>query len=146
MLAPISDDYISNREWLRDVAAGKELILRGVSALEYHELFCGYVGEKQIDVYAKSKGGYDNVNYCVVETFDGIDYVEHTGVLYTSFSQTVNDMLNDENCDDLALTEALSNYYFSHSKSFDGIEVKPENTECFNELKEWAVDYYNDGY
>lgn len=30
-----SDEYISNRAWLRDIVGGKNIVLRGVSALEF---------------------------------------------------------------------------------------------------------------
>ena len=53
-----SVNYISNRAWFRDVLRGEDVILRGVSALEYLQLFVGYVGESKINVYAKSKGIY----------------------------------------------------------------------------------------
>ena len=48
MRTKISDDYISNRAWLRDIVGGKPLILRGVSALEYLELIDGYFGEEDM--------------------------------------------------------------------------------------------------
>ena len=45
MRTKTSDEYISNRAWLRDVVAGQPMILRGVSALEYLEYIDGYFGE-----------------------------------------------------------------------------------------------------
>lgn len=58
MQTKISDEYISNRAWFRDVLAGENVILKGISALEYLQLFTGYVKESHIDVYAKNKGKY----------------------------------------------------------------------------------------
>ena len=41
MITKISDNYISNRAWFRDVLKGQDVILRGISALEYLQLFDG---------------------------------------------------------------------------------------------------------
>ena len=84
MLSKTSEDYTSNRAWLRDITGGENVILRCVSALEYLQLFVGYVREHGIDVYAKKKGQYDNVNYHIVDTFDGIDFIRHGNVLCAS--------------------------------------------------------------
>ncbi len=54
MKTKISDNYISNRAWFRDVLRGQDVILRGISALEYLQLFDGYFGESKIYVYAKN--------------------------------------------------------------------------------------------
>jgi hypothetical protein len=142
MRSRISEDYISNRAWFRDVIGGTGLILRGVSALEFLQLFVGYAGEQEIDVYAMSKGQYENIGYHVVDTFDGLDVVRFGNVLCSSVSQAINDMLCDENADDQALTEALSKYYYSHDEMFEGLSIKPENIERFNNVKEWAIQYF----
>jgi len=139
-------DFISNRAWFTNVISGEDVILRRVSALEYLQLFVGYMREKEIDVYAKTKGIYDNINYHIVDTFDGIDYIRHGGVLCSSFNQAINDMLDDfANADEQALVGALSNYYYKNNESFEGIFINPENIECFESLKEWAVEYYDEG-
>ena len=39
MITKICDNYISNRAWFRDVLTGQDVILRGISALEYLQLF-----------------------------------------------------------------------------------------------------------
>ena len=139
-----SNDFISMRAWHRAVVGGKELILRRTSALEHLQLFSGYMHEKHIDVYAKQRGESENINYHIVDTFDGIDFVQFGNVFCTSLSQTVNDMLNDyDNSDELALVEGLSGYYFSNGASFDGLIINPENAERFNAIKDWAVEFYS---
>ena len=45
MVSITSTRYLSNVDWLQDVVQGTDLILCGVSALEYLELFNGYVNE-----------------------------------------------------------------------------------------------------
>lgn len=146
MLSRVSDEFITNRAWLRDVVNGNELILRRVSALEYLELFNGYLGEKAIDVYAKKKGIYENINYCVIDSFDNIEFIKYGNTLCTSINQTFNDMLDQsDQSDELALMEALSNYYYSNGESFDGLNIKPENIAYFEFLKPSAINYYYNG-
>ena len=52
MMSITSTRYLSNVDWLQDVVQGTDLILCGVSALEYLELFNGYVNESKIQVYS----------------------------------------------------------------------------------------------
>ncbi len=143
MTSKTSWDYFSNREWLRDIVGGKMLILCKVSALEYLELFVGYMKEKYIYVYAREKGKDENIEYNIINNFDEIDYVQFGNVLCTSVSQTINDMLREfENTDVQALVEALSNYYDMHNESFEGLDIKVENMKTFDYIKEWAINYY----
>ncbi|MCL2020304.1 MAG: hypothetical protein FWG70_11215 [Oscillospiraceae bacterium] len=141
-----SGDYISNRAWFRDVLGGKDLVLCHTSALEHLQLFVGYMNEKSIDVYAKKQGEYDNINYRVVNSFDGLDIVNIGNVLCTTFNQTINDILSDfDNADEQALAESLSRYYHANGKSFSGLAISPENMKHFEYMKDWAIDYYNEG-
>jgi hypothetical protein len=145
MVTLTSNDFLTTRAWHRAVVGGKEMILRRTSALEHLQLFNGYMHEKHIDVYTKHRGEYENINYCVINSFDGIDYLAFGNVLCTSASQTFNDMLSDyDNIDELALVEGLSGYYFSNGESFDGLQIKPENIGKFNALKNWAAEYYDE--
>lgn len=143
MMSITSTRYLSDVDWLQDVVQGKDLILCGVSALEYLELFNGYVNESKIQVYAKSNGQFDNIEYHIVDSFDNIDYINFDGVLCTTVNQTINDMLaNYDKIDELAFLEALSNYYFANDESFDNLKIKPENLNTFNQVKQIAIEYY----
>lgn len=51
-------------------------------------------------------------------------------------------MLNNKDSDELALIEALSNYYYSNGESFSGLGIKPENIEYFEFIKTSAIEYY----
>lgn len=142
MQTRMSDEYISNRAWFREILAGENVILRGTSALEYLQLFTGYTKESRIDVYARSKGRYDNINYCVVNDFDDIDFFLHGSILCSSATQAINDILLErEDMDEQALVEALSKYYHTHNMSFEGLDIKA-NLQKFEELKEWAIEFY----
>lgn len=138
-----SEDYISNRAWLRAVVGGKAMVLRNVSALEFLQLFVGYFSEKKVDVYSLEKEEYDDVQCHIIPSFDEIDYLKFGNTLCSTANQAINDMLSDfDNIDETILVEALSKYYFSHNESFDGLSIKPENMEKFELLKDWAINYY----
>jgi len=139
--------YLSSREWMRDAIRGEDVILRGVSALDYLQLFVGYLDDGNIEVYATSKGSYENIDYRLVDSFDRIEYINDGGVLCSTFNQAVNDLLADfDNADEEALANSLSNYYHSNNRSFAGLYIRPENLEHFEYMREWAVEYYNEDY
>ena len=143
MMSITSTRYLSNVDWLQDVVQGTDLILCGVSSLEYLELFNGYVNESKIQVYAQNEGQFDNIEYHIVNSFDDIEYLNFDGVLCTTVNQTINDMLSDyDNIDELAFLEALSNYYFANNESFDNLKIKPENRDVFNQVKQMSIEYY----
>jgi hypothetical protein len=140
------NEFLSIRDWHQAVVGGEDVILRRTSALEYLQLFNGYLYEKEVDVYAKQCGDYDNVNYCLVDSFDGIDCVRIDDMLCTTANQTFNEMLADyDNIDGMALIEGLAGYYYSNGESFDGLTIKPENLELFNKVKEGAIEFYCGG-
>ena len=142
----ISSDYTSNRAWLRDVVGNQPIILRSVSALEYLQLFVGYFSENKVDVYALEESSEENIRCHIIEDLEAIEYIRFENVLCSSPSQAVNDMLSDfEHSDETALVEALSKYYYSHEESFSGLNIKKENQKRFEELKDWAINYFEVG-
>jgi hypothetical protein len=150
MISPVGNEFLTNAAWHQAVVGGRDMILRRASALEFLQLFPGYVREKTIDVYAKRRGEYENIHCRIVDSFDGIDYARFGDVLCTTPNQTFNEMLADydsmeEPIDEQALIEGLAGYYYSHGESFDGLKIWPENMARFNELKDWAIEYYDEG-
>lgn len=142
----ISSDYTSNRAWLRDVVGNQPMILRSVSALEYLQLFVGYFSENKVEVYALEESPEENIRCHIIEDLEAIEYICFENVLCSSPSQAVNDMLSDfEHSDETALVEALSKYYYSHEESFSGLNIKKENQKRFEELKDWAINYFEVG-
>lgn len=142
----ISSDYTSNRAWLRDVVGNQPMILRSVSALEYLQLFVGYFSENKVEVYALEESPEENIRCHIIEDLESIEYIRFENVLCSSPSQAVNDMLSDfEHSDETALVEALSKYYYSHEESFSGLNIKKENQKRFEELKDWAINYFEVG-
>ena len=142
----ISSEYTSNRAWLRDVVGNLPMILRSVSALEYLQLFVGYFSENKVEVYALEESPEENIRCHIIEDLEAIEYIRFENVLCSSPSQAVNDMLSDfEHSDETALVEALSKYYYSHEESFSGLNIKKENQKRFEELKDWAINYFEVG-
>ena len=139
-----SDQYLTNRAWLSDATKHERVVLRGVSALEYLQLFSGYCGESEIEVYALKKGVYENVKYRVVNAFDGLDFFQHNGVLCSTAEQAINDLLADNTSDEQALAESLSQYYYGNKGSFAGLTIRKENRKEFERMKEWAIERYNE--
>jgi len=145
MISVTSGDFRGNKLWLQAVAGGRDWVLCHTSALECLELFVGYLNEKQIDVYAKEPGEYENINYRIVDSFDDIGIVHFRNMRYTSVNQTVNDMLSDfDNIDEQSLVEALATYYYRHDDSFDGLEIDFKNQAAFDSISDWAIEYYNE--
>ena len=142
----ISSDYTSNRAWLRDVVGNQPMFLRSVSALEYLQLFVGYFSESKVEVYALEESSEENIRCHIIEDLEAIEYIRFENVLCSSPSQAVNDMLSDfEHSDETALVEALSKYYYSHEESFSGLNIKKKNQKRFEELKDWAINYFEVG-
>ena len=142
----ISSDYTSNRAWLRDVVGNQPMILRSVSALEYLQLFVGYFSENKVEVYALEESSEENIRCYIIEDLEAIEYIRFENVLCSSPSQAINDLLADsERGDETALVEALSKYYYSHEESFSGLNIKKENQKRFEELKDWAINYFEVG-
>lgn len=134
------ENFTTYRDWFNSVI-DENIILRGTSALEYLQRFVGYRHETEIFAYAIAKGKYDNVDYRIVDTFDDIEYETIYNIKCTTFSQTVNDMLADfENTDEMALTEALSDYYVEHNQSFDGLIIKQNNMIAFESIRENVIN------
>ena len=140
-----SGNYTTHRAWFLDVLKGENVILCRTSALECHGLFSGYLSEKQIDVYALERGKYLNIDYFVVDTFDGIEVVHFGHLACTSVNQTINDMLADfDNIDEQSFVEGLGSYYFLNGGSFNGLDIALQNMERFNTVKDWAIEYWEE--
>ena len=145
MTTATSGVFLGNKLWLQAVAGGRDWVLCHTSALECLELFVGYLNESRIDVYAKEHGEYENINYRIVDSFEGLSIVTYRDMRYTSVNQTINDMLSDfDNIDEQPLVEALATYYYTHDDSFDGLEIHPDNQAVFDSIKDWAIEYYNE--
>lgn len=138
-----SGNFTTFNHWFDNVI-DENVILCYTSALEALGMFDGSVNESDIEVYSLETGRYDNINYHIVPSFNGIKTQNVGNITCTTFNQTINDMLQDVYIDRTALTEALANYYYSHENSFDGIIIDDDNEADFEEISNDAIDYYNE--
>jgi len=136
-------NYRSNLEWFNSVLRGRDVVLCHTSALECLGQFPGYINENQIDVYATVRGPYENINWYLVDSYDGIEITNIAGLRCTSLNQTINDMLRDyDDIDEQSLAQALADYYYSNRESFDGLQIEPQYADRFEAIKDWAVEFY----
>lgn len=138
-----NSNFMSNIDWFECILKDKDVVLCFTSALECLQMFLGYINETDIDVYAKEKGNCPNITYHIVDNYNHLQ-IQKVGSLYcTTFEQTVNDMLEHiDELDEQPLVEALNDYYNNNNKSFDGLNIRPENETKFENIKEWALEYY----
>lgn len=118
----------------------KNVILRGESALQYMKCTDGHFS-LLIKVYALTDLPYPFI-VKKVKNFKNIDYECIDGVLCTTFSKSLDDMISDSESDMQIFDQALSNYYYKNNKSFDGIKISKKNLDFFNREKELALEYY----
>ncbi|MDR1134639.1 MAG: hypothetical protein LBL49_00435 [Clostridiales Family XIII bacterium] len=138
------NSYMSNREWFHSVLRDNDVVLCHTSALECLGQFPGYANESQIDVYAMVREPYDNINWYVIDGFDGLDIVNIAGLRCTSFNQTVNDMLRDYDLiDEQSLVQALAGFYYRNGESFNGLRITPQYADRFNAIRDWAIEFYD---
>ncbi len=136
----------SIRDMISDAIGSEDVIVCGISALECLNLFSGYFESDAINVYSLSKGTNPALNYHTVNSFDEIETVSCGSFVCTSANQTFNDLLSDyENADELALLEALSNYYHLHGQTFEGLEISSENMPAFDNIRQSAIEYHCGG-
>ena len=138
-----SGSFITFNSWFDNVI-DENVVLCYTSALEALGMFNGSIDETEIDVYALDTGRYDNIQYHIIPDFSDIKVQNVGKVRCTTFEQTINDMLKDIYIDRTALTEALANYYHSHGDSFEGLIIDSDNNTAFGEIKEDAINYYNE--
>ena len=136
----------SIRDIISDTIGSERVVVYGVSALECLNYFSGYLESDAVDVYSLAKGTNPALSYHIVNLFDGIETVSCGSFMCTSVNQTFNDLLSDyENADEIALLEALSNYYHLHGQTFDGLEISSENMPLFDRIKHSAIEYHCGG-
>lgn len=143
---PAMGDYTSSTEWLRAVreCLGKEVVFALDEALMCQGSFWGRNDEFLVWVYGPDDlTGYNGV-VILGNQINGNCIREKDGLRYTDFNRTVCDALANENILDMqGITEALSDYYYAHDESFEGIAIAPEYSGEFAKLAHDAIEYYD---
>lgn len=69
---------------------------------------------------------------------------DRTGLQFTTVSRTIEDAIRHQDEINMQGTvEALSDYYFAHGETTDGIDVREEYAQDFERILEEAKEYYN---
>lgn len=114
--------------------------------MEFMGLFMGYLSEDLIYVYQEGNSLPMNEKNFVILPIPELDdkhVLEHAGIRYTAFDQTINDMLSNPAIEDpQAIMEALANYFIAYPEKEP--EILPENREKYLWYKKASEDYFND--
>lgn len=138
----------SHRVQLSRYLRGEDIVLRGVSALKYMELyvedhFAFDVQKEQIFVYGKATSSIPNLVVEKVTHFDEIDYSEDWGIPCTTLNQVVHDMLeNPQLMNQDALIESLANHY-ENEGHFNNIHILDADVATWEALKNSALAFYD---
>lgn len=143
---PDSSNYLENYTWLKEIQKriGEDIVFALDEALMCHQLFLGRNKEYIVWIYGPDSAKKFNGIAILGNTICQNDIEEKYGIKYTSFNRTIIDALENESLLDMqGITEALSNYYYSHNKSLQSIYIPPEYQNKYNLLVRDALDYYN---
>ena len=117
-------------------------ILCGSSALEYMGYFAGYLSDPTIYVYTDHGTSIiPDPNIAVIPAHENLQVNSRNGIRYTTFDQTINDMLSNAELEDpQALMEALNEYLYQYG--YTDPRITDQNTSKYLYYKERCADYY----
>lgn len=142
---PKRSDHVGALSWLRAVQEklGEPVVFALDEALMCQGSFLGRSDEYVVWLYGNNSLSRFNGVVVLGNQISSYDVQEKSGLRYTSFNRTLADAMANESILDMqGITEALSRYYYSHGKSFDGVSAVPEYQERFARLADAAIDYY----
>lgn len=144
---PNRADFVGVHSWLRTVAdiLGENTVFALDEALMCEGSFLGRSDEFLIWVYGDDSLSRYNGVAILGNRINPLDVTETEGLRHTAFHRTLDDAMANEGLLDMqGITEALSNYYYTHNESFDGLTLSPIYQEKFERLAEDAVNYYSE--
>ena len=140
---PNASEYIDKNDYYKEMLDGrKNIILAFESALEFYKLANRSAGN-QIFVYSY-KSLPEPFSFEKVDNFKNIQYENIDGLLVTTLSQTINDMLSFKNRDTQSLYEALTTYYYENNHDFSTINITNENKKIFKKRCKESLEYYDE--
>ena len=137
-------EYVSKHQYYRDIlkSSPQDAVLAMESAADYHNLSSRRF-TMDVHVYAMCSLPEPFIVHPVTN-FEDIEFVEMDGIKVTSVNQTATDLLASEDVDLQILLEFLGMYYYKNQESFSGLCIDVVNLHRFDEIKQWAIDYWND--
>lgn len=94
-------------------------------------------------VYATHELNIQGVECTIVDNFDDLDIINERGMLCTSVTQTMWDLLRNDR-DSQVIIECIADWYFSHNESYDDLAVPSDISDIFWEYAEDARYYFDD--
>ena len=132
--------------WLTAVQQkiGEDVVFALDDALICQNRFLGRNQENLIWAYGPETLRQFNGIVLLGNEVDRSQVEERRGVSFTNFNRTLLDSLVFEQILDMqGITEGLSEYYFTHGESVDGIAVPSQYQIAFENLLQNAVGYYD---
>ena len=144
LLAEQNGEYLAKNWYYQDIlgAIEQDVILAFESAAEFLGLTTGNF-LTDVHVYSACDLPAPFVVHPVA-SLEGIEFVELNGCNVASVNQTANDLLSSNDVDLQILLEFLGMYYYKHEESFEGLEIGERNRERFDEVREWAIAYWDE--
>lgn len=143
---PARSDFVGAMSWLKAVHnhVGGQIVFALDEALMCQGSFLGRNDEYIVWAYGDDSLSSFNGTVLLGNRISPYCVKERNGLMFTDFNRTLCDSLDNENILDMqGITEALSNYYFEHGDSFDGLVVPPGLSDRFESLANDAIDYYS---
>ncbi len=143
---PNRQDYCGVISWLIAIkkCLGDDFVFALDESLMCQGLFLGRVEEYLIYGYGNDSALKYNGVVLLGNTIDNFDVIEMHGLRFTNFNRTlVDSFVNEDILDMQGITEALSDYYYEHGESFEGITIPPRYIDRFKMLSRDAIEYYD---
>ena len=146
---PDRRDYVGSFRWLMAVqeCIGQPFVFALDDAFMCMGLFLGYNVEPFVYGYGDSSIAEAFPQVILLGTkIDEKDVAcnDRTGLRFTTISRTIEDAINHRDEINMQGTvEALSDYYFAHGESTDGIDVKAKYMQDFERILVEAKEYYD---
>lgn len=123
----MADKARFKNEYFREMLTDTDWVLCLYSACEYLGLSNANFSD---NIYVVSKLYCDEHN---------IEYEERFGILTTTLSQTINDILSDSSIDEQVILESLAEVYFGNKS----IDIHESNRKAYERFIEMAKEYYD---
>lgn len=140
--------YVFERIRNRVYPYRESLIVCLESAADFLNLSNGGMYDSSIHAYSATERNIPGFEIITMpDCFTSKQYEEKHGILCTTPEQTLLDLLEHEQDVDIqTLLESLSNYYYKHNESFNGLEAYMNQTQrqAFEKWKQAAIDYYTE--
>ncbi len=142
---PKNSSYLYASDWLHAVenCMNEPVVFALDEAMMCQGSFLGRNEEYLVWVYGSDSLTRFNGVIILGNAIDS-QYVEEAhGIRFTNFNRTLNDAITNEDILDMqGITEALSWYYYTHDKSFDGLYIPIDQQERFKSLAVDAIEYH----